>query len=55
MARARASGVANGSEQEAKYSDFKDPGTPPKTFDEMLTMAQQLKAQGKPYEIGFAS
>jgi len=26
-------GVANGSEQDAKYSDFKDPGTPPKTFD----------------------
>jgi YidC/Oxa1 family membrane protein insertase len=25
-------GVANGSEQDAKYSDFKDPGTPPKTF-----------------------
>ena len=26
-------GVANGSEQDAKYSDFKDSGTPPKTFD----------------------
>jgi len=25
-------GVANGSEVDAKYSDFKDPGTPPKTF-----------------------
>jgi len=25
-------GVANGSEQDAKYSDFKEPGTPPKTF-----------------------
>ncbi len=25
-------GIANGSEQDAKYSDFKDPGTPPKTF-----------------------
>ena len=29
--------------------------TPPKTFDEMLTMAQQLKAQGKPYEIGLTA
>src|SRR6185312_5591310 len=26
-------GVANGSEKDAVYSDFKDPGTPPKTFD----------------------
>jgi YidC/Oxa1 family membrane protein insertase len=25
-------GVANGSEVDAKYKDFKDPGTPPKTF-----------------------
>ena len=25
-------GVANGSEMDAKYTDFKDPGTPPKTF-----------------------
>ena len=25
-------GVANGSEIDAKYSDFKEPGTPPKTF-----------------------
>ena len=25
-------GVANGSEVDAKYSDFKDPGTPTKTF-----------------------
>ncbi|MEO8302428.1 MAG: membrane protein insertase YidC, partial [Rhizomicrobium sp.] len=25
-------GVANGSEVDAKYSDFKEPGTPPKTF-----------------------
>ena len=29
--------------------------TPPKTFDEMIAMAQQLKAQGKPYEIGFTA
>lgn len=29
--------------------------TPPKTFDEMITMAQQLKAQGKPYEIGLTA
>ncbi|MEV4642097.1 ABC transporter substrate-binding protein [Actinoplanes sp. NPDC049548] len=29
--------------------------TPPKTFDEMITMAQQLKAAGKPYEIGFTA
>src|SRR3954464_12494881 len=29
--------------------------TPPKTFDEMLAMAQQLKAQGKPYEIGLTA
>jgi multiple sugar transport system substrate-binding protein len=29
--------------------------TPPKTFDEMISMAQQLKAQGKPYEIGFTA
>jgi YidC/Oxa1 family membrane protein insertase len=26
-------GVANGSEIDAKYDDFKEPGTPPKTFD----------------------
>ncbi len=25
-------GVANGSEVDANYDDFKDPGTPPKTF-----------------------
>ena len=29
--------------------------TPPKTFDEMITMAQELKAQGKPYEIGLTA
>jgi multiple sugar transport system substrate-binding protein len=29
--------------------------TPPKTFDEMISMAQALKAQGKPYEIGFTA
>jgi multiple sugar transport system substrate-binding protein len=29
--------------------------TPPKTFDEMIQMAQQLKDQGKPYEIGFTA
>jgi multiple sugar transport system substrate-binding protein len=29
--------------------------TPPKTFDEMISMAQQLKAQGKPYEIGLTA
>ncbi|UQU62929.1 ABC transporter substrate-binding protein [Couchioplanes caeruleus] len=29
--------------------------TPPKTFDEMITMAQQLKSQGKPYEIGLTA
>ena len=29
--------------------------TPPKTFDEMIAMAQQLKDQGKPYEIGFTA
>lgn len=29
--------------------------TPPKTFDEMIRMAQQLKAQGKPYEIGLTA
>lgn len=29
--------------------------TPPKTFDEMMQMAQQLKDQGKPYEIGFTA
>ena len=28
---------------------------PPKTYDEMISMAQQLKAQGKPYEIGFTA
>ena len=28
---------------------------PPKTFDEMMAMAQQLKDQGKPYEIGFTA
>jgi multiple sugar transport system substrate-binding protein len=29
--------------------------TPPKTFDEMMSMARQLKAQGKPYEIGLTA
>ena len=29
--------------------------TPPKTFDEMITMAQKLKAEGKPYEIGLTA
>jgi trehalose/maltose transport system substrate-binding protein len=29
--------------------------TPPKTFDEMIRMAEQLKAQGKPYEIGLTA
>jgi multiple sugar transport system substrate-binding protein len=29
--------------------------TPPKTYDEMMAMAQQLKDQGKPYEIGFTA
>jgi multiple sugar transport system substrate-binding protein len=29
--------------------------TPPKTFDEMMAMAQQLKDQGKPYEIGLTA
>ena len=29
--------------------------TPPKTCDEMIAMAQQLKAEGKPYEIGFTA
>ncbi|MGW4945921.1 ABC transporter substrate-binding protein [Actinoplanes sp. NPDC004185] len=29
--------------------------TPPKTFDEMIAMAQQLKAQGKPHEIGLTA
>ncbi len=29
--------------------------TPPTTFDEMMQMAQQLKDQGKPYEIGFTA
>jgi multiple sugar transport system substrate-binding protein len=29
--------------------------TPPKTFDEMIQMAQKLKAEGKPYEIGFTA
>ncbi|BCJ48698.1 sugar ABC transporter substrate-binding protein [Actinoplanes sp. NBRC 14428] len=29
--------------------------TPPKTFDEMITMAQRLKAEGKPYEIGLTA
>jgi multiple sugar transport system substrate-binding protein len=28
---------------------------PPKTFDEMISMAQQLKAQGKPHEIGLTA
>jgi multiple sugar transport system substrate-binding protein len=29
--------------------------TPPKTFDEMLSMAAKLKAEGKPYEIGLTA
>jgi len=29
--------------------------TPPKTWDEMISMAQQLKSQGKPYEIGLTA
>ena len=29
--------------------------TSPTTFDEMISMSEQLKAQGKPYEIGFAA
>jgi multiple sugar transport system substrate-binding protein len=29
--------------------------TPPKTYDEMISMAEQLKAQGKPFEIGFTA
>ena len=29
--------------------------TPPKTFDEMIAMAQDLKAQGRPYEIGLTA
>jgi multiple sugar transport system substrate-binding protein len=29
--------------------------TPPRTFDEMMSMAAQLKAQGKPYEIGLTA
>jgi multiple sugar transport system substrate-binding protein len=29
--------------------------TPPKTYDEMISMAQQLKAAGKPFEIGFTA
>jgi multiple sugar transport system substrate-binding protein len=29
--------------------------TPPTTFDEMISMSEQLKAQGKPHEIGFTA
>ena len=29
--------------------------TPPTTFDEMMSMSEQLKAQGKPHEIGFTA
>ena len=29
--------------------------TPPTTFDEMISMSEQLKAQGKPFEIGFTA
>lgn len=29
--------------------------TPPRTFDEMISMAEQLKAEGKPYEIGLTA
>ncbi|MDQ1645324.1 MAG: trehalose/maltose transport system substrate-binding protein, partial [Cryptosporangiaceae bacterium] len=29
--------------------------TPPKTFDEMMSMASKLKAAGKPYEIGLTA
>ncbi len=28
---------------------------PPKTFDEMMSMSQALKAEGKPFEIGFTA
>jgi multiple sugar transport system substrate-binding protein len=28
---------------------------PPKTFDEMMSMSEQLKAQGKPFEIGLTA
>jgi len=51
-------GVANGSEQDAKYSDFKDPGTPPKTFDstggwvgitDKYWMAAIIPPQGESY------
>jgi multiple sugar transport system substrate-binding protein len=28
---------------------------PPKTFDEMMQMSQQLKSEGKPYEIGLTA
>jgi len=51
-------GVANGSEQDAKYADFKDPGTPPKTFDstggwvgitDKYWMAAIIPPQGESY------
>jgi multiple sugar transport system substrate-binding protein len=29
--------------------------TPPTTFDEMIAMSEKLKAEGKPYEIGFTA
>jgi len=29
--------------------------TPPKTFDDMISMAQKLKAEGKPFEIGLTA
>jgi multiple sugar transport system substrate-binding protein len=29
--------------------------TPPKTYEELISMATQLKAQGKPYEISFTA
>jgi len=42
-------GVANGSEVDAKYSDFKDPGTPPKTF------APPTAGWASPTNIGMAA
>jgi multiple sugar transport system substrate-binding protein len=29
--------------------------TPPKTFDEMISMSEKLKSEGKPYEIGLTA
>jgi YidC/Oxa1 family membrane protein insertase len=51
-------GVANGSEVDAKYKDFKDPGTPPKTFSstggwvgitDKYWMAAVIPPQGETY------